>query len=101
MIDKDSVLTLDDTGAVVPFTGPTKVELPFAPNVDVVKTLETALELARSGKLTSVALAWTEHDGLCADAQNNCAWKSPRGMKFALGESITRLRWRWDTEGYN
>lgn len=80
--------------------GVRKVEQPFEPNQDVIDSLTQLLELAKSGKMRAYAAAWIEHDDLSIDAQNNCTWKAPSGTRFALGESISRLRYRWDTEAY-
>ena len=87
-----------DCKNVATFTGPTKVSNPFEPDPKVVEHCERLLEQARSGKLRGLAYATVTHDDLVPAGEINWGFHSGSAVVYAMGEAISRLRYKWDLD---
>lgn len=67
----------------------------FAPDPAVVKHLEDALDLAKSGKIRAVATVVVYHDDLIADGSTGSGWALTEGTRFALSYGIQGLLTRF------
>jgi hypothetical protein len=83
---------------VLAFKGPTKVENQFAPDVALIAMCEQLLVDAKSGKLRGLGVAMVTHDDLISSGFVEQKFTAAPGTAHALGESISRLRRRWDNQ---